>query len=423
MTVSRGLGTYGDGAGVVTPTDHKLAHLGLVAKTGAGTNAIRPGLFFDGVSNIVTGTANMSYNVAPFTAVSSRGPGLGAVFFANDGVVNVATTAAPGSNSRIDVVYVWQREFALDGGSTAPVIGVVQGTPAASPTVPSLSAFPGALELARITVPAGVTATNSGTTITQTAPFTSAAGAPFPVRNVAALPASSVPGTRVRTIDTGVTFEWSGSAWVIPPIGLRQVLVFTSSGSFVKANYPWLRAVRARVQAGGGGGGATAATANRGGGGGGGGGYCERFITDIAGLADSVAITVGAGGAAGVGGSGGNGGNSSAFGATATGGGGGASAGTEPNGGPGGSASGTVDVRFSGSGGGVGSLTVPAGGAGGSSHLGGGALAAFRSGTGASNGPSGLEYGGGGGGGRTSGAVAADGGAGAPGVVILELYA
>lgn len=213
MTASNGLGTYGNGAGVVTPTAHKLAHLGLVSKTGAGTNTVRPGLFFDGVTTIVAGTANMSYDVAAFTAVSSRGGTAGAVFFANDGTVNVVTTAAPGTDSRIDVVYVWQREFSLDGGTTAPVIGVVQGAVAASPVAPSLSAFPGAIELARITVPAGVTATNSGTTITQTAPFTALDGGPIPVRNVASLPAVALTGSLARAIDTDTTYRYSGSAW------------------------------------------------------------------------------------------------------------------------------------------------------------------------------------------------------------------
>ena len=32
MAVTNGLGTYGDGAGVVTPTDHKLAQLGTQMK-------------------------------------------------------------------------------------------------------------------------------------------------------------------------------------------------------------------------------------------------------------------------------------------------------------------------------------------------------------------------------------------------------
>lgn len=431
MAISNGLGTYGDGAGVVRPIDHRLAQLGLIAKTGAGTNAIRPGLFYDGVSNIVTGAANMSYNVAPFTAVSTRGPGQGAVLFANDGVVNVATTAAPGTNSRIDVVYAWQREFALDGGSTAPVIGVVQGAPGSSPAAPSLAAFPGAIELARITVPAGVTATNSGATITQTAPFTALDGGPIPVRNFAGLPATAVVGSRARTIDTGVTYEWSGSAWVIPPLGLREVVRFTSSGTFSKASYPWLRAIRVRCVGGGGAGGgaqATSGTQASAGGGGGSGAYSESFITDIAGLAASVTVTVGAGGTGVSGADGGNGGQSS-FGALVSAGGGfgglargATTADAKIRGGIRGAA-GVGDIAVAGNPGGPADGAASGfgfGGAGGASVLGAGGVAADINEAGGSGGTPG---GGGGGACNLQSQVARAGGNGGAGIVIVELFA
>lgn len=214
MTAQPGLGVTGNGVGVTTPLAHRLAQSGLVAKAGGTRNLIRPGLFYDGASTIVTGTAGMSYDVAAFTAALTRGAGQGTVLLANDGTVNVPTTAAPGSNSRIDIVYVWQRDFAIDGTDSNPVIGVVQGSPAASPAAPSLAAFPGALELARITVPAGVTATNTGTTITQTAPLTAAAGGSIPVLTVSALPSSSVEGQRAVVLDTGIDYRYTGSAWV-----------------------------------------------------------------------------------------------------------------------------------------------------------------------------------------------------------------
>lgn len=421
MTASNGLGTYGNGAGVVTPTAHKLAHLGLVSKTGAGTNTVRPGLFYDGVTTIVSGTANMSYDVVAFTAVSSRGGTAGAVFFANDGVVNVVTTAAPGTDSRIDVVYAWQREFSLDGGTTGPVIGVVQGAVAPSPPpVPSLSAFPGAIELARITVPAGVTATNSGATITQTAPFTALNGAPIPVRNVAGLPTVAVAGSRARTIDTGVVYEWSGSAWTIPPIGLRQVVTFTASGTFTKASYPWARALRVKAQGPGGGGGSRTA-ANSAGPGGGGGGYAESFITDIAGLAASVTVTVGAGGAgaaAGADADGAAGSSASSFGALVV-----ANAGAGSafmSGGLGGSG-GTGDILIAGGTGGGGAEVASSPGDGGNAVLGsGGGGGAASAATATRNGRTGAGYGGGGGGSYFGATAAA--GAGAPGVVIVEIY-
>jgi len=208
------LGTYGNGVGTVTPLAMKMAQLGPIVKT-TTVNVIRAGLFYNGSSTIVTGKANMSYDVAAFTAVCSRGASAGATYMANDGTYNVATTAAPGSNSRYDVVYVWPREYSLDGTDSNPVIGVVQGTAAASPTVPSLAAYPGAIELARILVPAGVTATNSGTTITQTAPFTSVDGGKVPFRTTTEMNVWTTALTNQRAVDlaTGINYRWNGSAW------------------------------------------------------------------------------------------------------------------------------------------------------------------------------------------------------------------
>jgi hypothetical protein len=137
-----------------------------------------------------------------------------------------------------------------------------------------------------------------------------------------------------------------------------QTVYFASSGSFTKASYPWLRALRVTVIGAGGGSGAVPATAaGQSGiaGSGGGGGAGLRLVTNIAGLAASETITIGAGGTAGTGGGGGGtGGTSSAFGVSAGGGEGGeagaasannTSRGTSLNGSP----SGTFDLRYGGS--------------------------------------------------------------------------
>jgi hypothetical protein len=95
----------------------------------------------------------------------------------------------------------------------------------------------------------------------------------------------------------------------------NSTVYFTSNGTFTKATYPWLRAIRVQVVGGGGGGGgagATSASQVSFGNGGSGSGYAESFITDIAGLSASVTVTVGGGGTGGGGAStGSNGGNSS----------------------------------------------------------------------------------------------------------------
>lgn len=117
--------------------------------------------------NLVTGNGDsMSVTVHPFNAVLNR---YGALLIQNDGDVKVPLAAAPSANSRIDVVYVKQNEerSPMSDSSDVPLFGVVKGTAAATPVAPSVPA--GALELAQVLLPAGVSNTAAaGVVITQT---------------------------------------------------------------------------------------------------------------------------------------------------------------------------------------------------------------------------------------------------------------
>ena len=117
--------------------------------------------------NLVTGNSNsMSVTVHPFNAVLNR---YGALLIQNDGNVNVPLNAAPSANSRIDVVYVRQNEkrSPMSDSSDVPEFGVVKGTAAAVPVAPAVPA--GALALAQVLLPAGVSNTAAGgVVITQT---------------------------------------------------------------------------------------------------------------------------------------------------------------------------------------------------------------------------------------------------------------
>lgn len=217
---------------------------------------------------------------------------------------------------------------------------------------------------------------------------------------------------------------------------LKTVVYFTSSGTFTKASYANLKAIRVRCVGGGGGsGGCATAAVNQVsvGAGGGGGAYAETWITDIAGLAASVTVTVGAGGAAGATpGAGGAGGNTS-FGTlcVANGGGGGGTSGASAappqgaTGGTGGSV-GTADFGIPGANGGyawaVATNNVITG-FGGSSALGFGGNNSLLNQTGQVS-IAGQVYGGGAGGSsranNAGGALA--GAAGAAGIVIVEVY-
>lgn len=117
--------------------------------------------------NLVTGNSNsMSVTVHPFNAVLNR---YGALLIQNDGDVKVPLKAAPSANSRIDVVYVKQHETRspMSDDSDFPAFGVAQGVAAATPVAPGVPS--GALALAQVLLPAGVSNTAaSGVVITQT---------------------------------------------------------------------------------------------------------------------------------------------------------------------------------------------------------------------------------------------------------------
>lgn len=197
-----------------------------------------------------------------------------------------------------------------------------------------------------------------------------------------------------------------------------DTVYFTSSGTFTKADYPWLRAIRVKCQGAGGGGGAGTID-YRCGSGGGGGAYAEDFITDIVSLSASETVTVGAKGLGGVAASGSSGGASS-FGSVVVCGGGAFGVVPTNAGGAGGTVSTSNELIINGSNGGWGGQYTDGGnGLGGHSFLGFGAPNSIAGG----GGLPGLPYGGGGSGGYRFTSTTRQGGDGADGIVIVELYA
>jgi hypothetical protein len=247
---------------------------------------------------------------------------------------------------------------------------------------------------------------------------------------------SGLTDTAFTTPTAGQKLVFDGTNWVnLTGYVYVDTVYFTSNGTFSKADYPWLRAIRVKCQGAGGSGGGALATGSgqaSAGSGGGGGGYAESFITDIAGLASSVTIPSGAGGGATTG-TGGNAGGVSSFGSqvSASGGGGGSRSPVLPHAvvtaaaGEGGFTSvGDLLIRGGDGGRAVASPVVDGssgfGGEGGGSFLGG----RVRGEQQASNGFTGKIYGGGGSGASNcAGFAARTSGAGANGIVIVELYA
>lgn len=164
--------------------------------------------------NLVTGNSNsMSVTVHPFNAVLNR---YGALLIQNDGNVNVPLNAAPSANSRIDIVYVKQHETRspMSDSSDVPAFGVVKGTASAVPVAPAVPA--GALALAQVLLPAGVSNTAAaGVVITQTYIGAAMKGDMLlvqtsPQRNAL----TDIPeGTLVHTVADGCDYVRKGDKW------------------------------------------------------------------------------------------------------------------------------------------------------------------------------------------------------------------
>jgi hypothetical protein len=238
MTAQNGTWVSRDGSdNGTTPKSARLAMGGLLAKNGASGLDVRKGVLWDGAGNVVAGTAAMSYTIRSCNTVVMPSATQGPVVVPNDASVTVTTTAAPGSNSRIDIIWVRQHLVAADGGADTDVIGefgVAQGTAAASPSAPAIPT--GAVELARATVTTGATATNT-LTISQTHLWTVADGAPIPVRNDTERDAlTEFDGMLVNHLGSDQLQRYDGSTWqsVSGPMVQRGVgSVTTVAGSVV----------------------------------------------------------------------------------------------------------------------------------------------------------------------------------------------
>jgi len=181
MTARNTIGVVGKSGSnavpVTTTTDTRftLAALlrrasGMRARTGTVRGSTGGNLF-------VSGTAGWAYSVEPGAAVIAPDAASGAYIVTNDGTLSVATSVKPATGSRIDIIYIVQKD-AWDRAAvtTAAEIGVAVGTSSVgTPVAPALP--DGALELARNTMTSAATTTlSAGNSIVNTAPFTTMAG-------------------------------------------------------------------------------------------------------------------------------------------------------------------------------------------------------------------------------------------------------
>ncbi len=162
---SMGAGLEADGTGT-EPIDVRKDLMGLFASTGVLPGADSP---------LVTGTTGWSYQVGRCHIVSSRGTSDGYHLWGNDGVVTIPTADdgsslnAPGSGSRIDIIYGRHPSNGENNDTTSqPYFAVRKGTANPNPQAPTIPT--GAVELGRNTMTSSATSTGStGNSIEQTA--------------------------------------------------------------------------------------------------------------------------------------------------------------------------------------------------------------------------------------------------------------
>lgn len=215
MTVNRGPGVAKNGSVGVTTLEHRLQLAGQYAENAPGVP--RSGVLAQATSVLVAARSDMSYDIGPFQAVISRTASEGVYTPTLTGTTNVPTADAPATNSRWDLIYVKQNDVAKGDADNLAVVGVVNGTPAASPAKPTGSLPAGAMVLAEARIFALTTATNGGSnTVSQVWRHTATRGGDIPVRNTTerAEITQPAPGQGVLRLDVGALEIWSGSKWL-----------------------------------------------------------------------------------------------------------------------------------------------------------------------------------------------------------------
>jgi len=183
MAGSRGLFVRQNGTLGTTPLEARRALAGMLIRNSA--TAPRSGLIAP-PDTVVQSTPGWSYSIVPINPVINRTADEGAYVFSFEGTTTVTTDPAPGTDSRWDLIYVKQNDTEKGDPDNLPVLGVVKGTPAASPSKPTSSVPSGALVLAEARIYAGSTSTqHASNTLAQVFPYTGLVGSAIKVRSKA----------------------------------------------------------------------------------------------------------------------------------------------------------------------------------------------------------------------------------------------
>lgn len=164
-----------------------------------------------------TGTpgANVTAQLGQMLLTATRGFGSYTATLDATKTIAILDVPADPSNQRNDLIIGTQSDTYYSDGSTAYTVRRVQGTPAGSPVDPSLAAFPDNILLARVRVPAGVTAITNAMIDDLRPGWTVALGGLLPVADVTARNAIPTPyaGQQVYRLDKNFVEIFDGTAW------------------------------------------------------------------------------------------------------------------------------------------------------------------------------------------------------------------
>lgn len=204
---------------------------GYFAGASSSAHASRSGVRYTDGNDLKVTVSSMTATVAPGEAfLDSPTAWQGGYVLTSDANEDLTIPTRHASLTRIDTVYARITDDQVDSsGTTAPIIGYVQGTASGSPTAPALPSH--AIRLADITVPPGV-----GTIqVNDSRRYTAALGGVIPCQSTVR-PLTVTKGQRAYELDTGREIVWDGSFWQItydPTITWQNLTLasgFVSSG-------------------------------------------------------------------------------------------------------------------------------------------------------------------------------------------------
>lgn len=199
-------------SGAADQYDIRAALRATIAQDATGRIKTGAAVTSTSLTMLVTARQDMAVDLQPSDWVLDR---RGPVCLSVDGVETIPLAPAPSANSRVDTVWILQRETQAPIGDNAdgPLAGITTGVPGISPVAPALT--DGQLAVADILIPSTATNTSSdGVVITQRAPYTTMQGGLLRFRSPTDLNLwTPVDGQRARLQD-GTEYVGSGGAWV-----------------------------------------------------------------------------------------------------------------------------------------------------------------------------------------------------------------